>query len=215
MMRTMDPTDIPDVVISRLPRYLRTLAYMDRQGQIVTSSQELGERLGISPAQIRKDLSHFGEFGKQGTGYEVCYLRAQLERILKADQEWDMVLVGTGYLGQAVIHYEGFRQWGFRIVAAFDNDPQKVGKRIGNLSIMDVGTLSQFVAKHSIKFGTITVPVGSAQEVAEALSDGGAQAILNYAPTTLSLPEKVRVHNVDPVLLLQSMAYYIDLKASD
>lgn len=207
----MKPRDTPDVVIRRLPRYLRALVYMDQREQTVTSSQELGERLGLSPAQIRKDLSYFGEFGKQGTGYEVCFLRAQLERILQVDREWDMVLIGTGHLGEAVIRYEGFRQWGFHIVAAFDNNPQKVGKRLDGLTIMDVSTVAAFVAQRGIRFGTITVPVRSAQDVAEALVAGGVQAILNYAPITLALPERVRVHYVDPVLLLQSMAYYVDL----
>ena len=215
MMKKMDPLDIPDVVIRRLPRYLRALSSLEQQEQVVTSSQELGERLGISPAQIRKDLSYFGEFGKQGMGYEVCFLRAQLERILQVDRRWDMVLVGTGDLGQAVIHYEGFKQSGFHIVAAFDNDPRKIGKRIANLTIMDVESLSHSVSQRGIKFGIITVPASSAQEVADALVAGEIQAILNYVPITLSLPERVRLYNIDPVLLLQGMAYYIDLNVDE
>ena len=206
----MDPLDIPDVVIRRLPRYLRALTLLDQQGHIVASSQELGKWLGISPAQIRKDLSYFGEFGKQGMGYEVRFLRTQLERILQVDRQWDMVLVGAGDLGHAVVHYEGFKQWGFNIVAIFDNDPQKIGQRVEDLTVRDVKTLSQFVSQRTIKFGIITVPASNAQKVAEALVAGGVQAILSYAPITLSLPPTVRVHYIEPVLLLQSMAYYID-----
>ena len=126
---------IPDIVIGRLPIYLRELSFLAAEGVPVTSSHELGKRLGISAAQIRKDLSHFGEFGKQGTGYKVSYLQEQLRRILKVDHEWPVALVGMGDLGRALAHYAGFVNRGFRIVALFDDDLAKIGQRIGDLEI--------------------------------------------------------------------------------
>src|SRR5215212_12122494 len=126
------PSTIPDIVISRLPVYLRALERLSQEGQDVTSSHELGERLGISSAQIRKDLSHFGEFGKQGTGYNVAYLCKQLEKILKVDTIWPVVLVGAGYLGHALAAYNGFENRGFRIVGVFDNDANKIGNKLGD-----------------------------------------------------------------------------------
>src|SRR5215203_4857842 len=119
---------IPDIVIGRLPVYLRTLKLLAAEGQEVASSQELGERLGISSAQIRKDLSHFGEFGKQGTGYHIHYLIDQLRQILHLEGEWLVALVGAGYLGHALAHYGGFQHRGFRIAWIFDSDPAKIGQ---------------------------------------------------------------------------------------
>src|SRR5512136_195466 len=135
--RTDMPTkSIPDIVVGRLPVYLRALSFLAADGVQTTSSQDLGKRLGISAAQIRKDLSHFGEFGKQGTGYNVNFLREQIRRILKVDREWSIALIGIGDLGRALAHYGGFVDRGFRIVALFDADPAKIGQRIGELEIM-------------------------------------------------------------------------------
>ncbi|HEX9674459.1 MAG TPA: redox-sensing transcriptional repressor Rex, partial [Anaerolineales bacterium] len=122
---------VPDIVVGRLPLYLRALSQMLEEGRTITSSQELGERLGISSAQIRKDLSQFGEFGKQGTGYSITYLTGQLRLILKVDRLWDVALVGVGDLGRAVANYAGFQHRGFRIAAMYDNDPAKIGKQVG------------------------------------------------------------------------------------
>src|SRR4030067_781763 len=127
----MEDKFVPNIVIGRLPLYLRTLQLMSIEGRLVTSSQELGERLGISSAQIRKDLSQFGEFGKQGTGYNIVYLVDQLRRILHLDRVWDVALIGVGDLGRAIAHYAGFVDLGYRIVAVFDNDPAKVGTQVG------------------------------------------------------------------------------------
>ena len=124
---------IPDIVVGRLPVYLRALTFLLAEGRQITSSQELGDRLGISSAQIRKDLSHFGEFGKQGTGYDIAFLYDQLRQILKVDRMWDVALVGAGNLGKAVADYGGFAGKGFVITAIFDNDPEKVGTGIHSL----------------------------------------------------------------------------------
>lgn len=201
--------NIPDIVIHRLPIYLRALELMARAGQDITSSQELSERLGISSAQIRKDLSHFGEFGKQGTGYDVEFLRAQLRKILHVDRVWDMALVGAGDLGRALAHYRGFENRGFRIAAIFDVDPQKIGKKLAGIPIEDVSTIPEVLPQRGIRIGIIAVPTEAAQEVADLLVQGGVQAILNYAPIRLSVPEYVRVEYIDPVIALQSMTYYL------
>src|SRR5258708_21937102 len=129
-------SDIPDIVIGRLPIYLRALTQLVQQGQEITSSHELGQRLGISSAQIRKDLSHFGEFGKQGTGYQISHLQAQLKQILQVDRESPVVVVGAGDLGRAIAHYAGFVQWCFRVVAIFDNDPKTIGTVNTGLKVM-------------------------------------------------------------------------------
>ena len=201
--------EIPDIVIGRLPLYLRALCFMMEQGKKITSSQELGRRLGISSAQIRKDLSHFGEFGKQGAGYNVGYLRKQLERILKVDREWEVALVGAGHLGRALVHYGGFEGKGFRIGLVFDNNPQKIGQRLGELEIQDSADMARIIRERGIKIAIIAVPASAAQEVADTLVAAGVKAILNYAPVTLTVPPGVKVQHIDPVIHLQRMTYYL------
>jgi len=207
----MAPTDVPEIVVRRLPLYLRALTTLIEANHLITSSQELGEMLGMSSAQIRKDLSYFGEFGKQGMGYEVPYLRDQLRRILQVDRHWDMVLVGAGDLGHAIANYAGFKRWGYRVVAVFDNDPAKIGKPMGELTIRDVAELEEVIQAGHVRIGIIAVPAAHAQAVADRMVRGGIRAILNYAPINLNLPPEVRVHSIDPVVGLQSMSYYLDL----
>jgi redox-sensing transcriptional repressor len=205
----MVPRSIPDIVIGRLPLYLRALNFLAAEGREVTSSQELGDRLGISSAQIRKDLSHFGEFGKQGTGYNINYLREQLREILHVNSVWDVVLVGAGDLGHALARYGGFVGRGFRIVAVFDNEPAKIGRKIGDLEIQNVAQLGEYVRARGIKIAIIAVPANVAQEVARSLVDAGIKAILNYAPITLTVPSGIKVQHIDPVVHLQRMTYYL------
>ena len=203
--------NIPDIVIGRLPIYLRTLEILASEGQAVASSQELGYRLGISSAQIRKDLSHFGEFGKQGTGYDVAYLRSELEKILQVDCVWSLVLVGAGYLGHALASYNGFEDRGFRIVGVFDNDDDKIGTEVGNgLEVEPTSAMPQRVRDTSCRIGVIAVPAGAAQTVADALIKAGIRSILSYAPITLSVPEGVRVEYIDPVVHFQHMTFYLE-----
>jgi redox-sensing transcriptional repressor len=206
---------IPDIVIGRLPVYLRTLKMLMLNGQEVTSSQELGDLLGISSAQIRKDLSHFGEFGKQGTGYTISYLCSQLEEILKVDCVWPVVLVGAGYLGHALTHYNGFENRGFRIVAVFDNNPDKVGQPVGQLTVESVSAIPQVVSTYRCQIAIIVVPAGSAQAVADTLIEAGIKSILCYAPTTLTVPKTVRVEYIDPVIQLQHMTFYLERHCLD
>lgn len=206
----MNNGEVPDIVIHRLPLYLRALEQMVENGYLVTSSQELGAHLGISSAQIRKDLSHFGEFGKQGTGYDIEFLRHQLRRILQVDESWSMALVGAGDLGHALVNYGGFRQRNFHIDAVFDNDTNKVGQKIGEVAVEHQANIPTRVRDLEIYVGIIAVPPRAAQAVADLLVEGGVRAILCYAPITLNLPEGVAVEYIDPLLALQSMTYYIE-----
>lgn len=200
---------IPDIVVGRLPIYLRALQYMAQEGRQVTSSQELGEKLGISAAQIRKDLSQFGEFGKQGTGYSISFLMEQIRRILKLDQVWDIAIVGAGDVGRAIAGYQGFTDRGFRVAMIFDNDPQKIGIHAGPFITQDASHMVEAIRQADIKIAMISVPSSQAQEVANQLVEGGVKAILNYAPITLTVPEGVRVQYIDPAIHLQRMTYYL------
>lgn len=204
--------DVPDIVVGRLPLYLRVLNRLLAQGQEVTSSQELGEELGISSAQIRKDLSHFGEFGKQGTGYHISFLIEQLQRILNLEEEWTVALVGIGDLGRALVGYAGFQPRGFRITQIFDVSPAKIGQDVGGITIQPFGDLPQVVRQAEIKVAMVAVPAPSAQEVTDALVNAGVKAILNYAPTKLRTPEHVHVQDIDPVVHLQHMTFYLSEK---
>lgn len=204
--------DIPDIVIGRLPIYLQALTRMAEEGgKLTTSSQELGERLGISSAQIRKDLSHFGEFGKQGTGYHITYLVDQLRRILHLDREWPVALVGAGYLGHALAHYGGFQRRGFHISWIFDNDPEIVGQTLNGVTVRPVDTLEDVLRKERVQIGVLAVPAAVAQELADRLVDAGVRAILTYAPISISVPEGVHVQYSDPVVQLQRMTYYLNV----
>ncbi|MEX1071384.1 MAG: redox-sensing transcriptional repressor Rex [Anaerolineales bacterium] len=201
---------IPDIVIGRLPVYLRALQQMKQEGRQVTSSQELGERLGISAAQIRKDLSQFGEFGKQGTGYNIEYLANQVREILKVNRSWDVVIVGAGDIGRALAGYNGFSERGFHIKAIFDNNPALVGSKQGDFTILDSKTIKEEIQNAGIKIAMIAVPATHAQQVADQLVEAGIRAILSYAPVNLNVPAGVKVQNIDPSIHLQRMTYYLE-----
>lgn len=205
----MREAKVPDIVISRLPLYLRTLESMELEGKESTTSSELAERLNLSPAQIRKDLSYFGGFGKQGKGYNVKNLTAELRRILNVKKEWEMALVGVGDLGRALIHYQGFKDKGFRLVLLFDKNPQKIGTKIEGLEIMDSALIPKLIRERGIKIAIIAVPPHEAQKVADALVSAGIEAILSYAPVNLKVPPHVKVQYIDPVVSLRCMTYYL------
>jgi redox-sensing transcriptional repressor len=205
----MSPSKVPDIVIGRLPLYLRALTQMVKEGKEITSSQELGGQLGISSAQIRKDLSQFGEFGKQGTGYNIQFLVEQLKRILKLGEIWDVALIGAGYLGTAVANYGGFVHRGFRIHSVYDNDPDKIGNIVGQFEVRSMDRLEQDLREVGIKIVMLAVPASHAQEVTERLFKTDVEAILCYAPTSLSVPKSIKVEYIDPVLHLQHMTFYV------
>lgn len=204
-------TEIPNIVIGRLPIYLRELTRLsEEEGKINTSSHELGNRLGISSAQIRKDLSHFGEFGKQGTGYHITYLIDQLRDILNLTKEWDVAVVGAGFLGHALANYKGFSDRGFKITCIFDSDETKIGEQMNGLVVRPDSEMETVIREKGIKVAIIVVPAGAAQAITERLINAGITAVLSYAPIHLSVPENVHVSYSDPVIQLQQMAYYLD-----
>jgi redox-sensing transcriptional repressor len=205
----MSEKPIPDIVVGRLPVYLRALQRMSQAGRQVTSSQELGEILGISPAQIRKDLSQFGEFGKQGTGYHIDYLVDQIREILHVNQVWEIAVVGAGDIGNAVARYGGFANRGFAVRMLFDNNPDVVGRQVGAFTIQDTSIMGKAIQEAGIKIAMIATPANQAQEVADKLVAAGVKAILNYAPVSLNVPPGVYVQYIDPVIHLQRMTYYL------
>ena len=201
-------SEVPEVVIQRLPLYVRVLSHFSSAGNAVISSEQLGNRLQMTPAQIRKDLSYFGRFGKQGRGYDVAMLEGQLRSILGLDRTWNAAVVGMGRLGRAVVSYPGFAPEGFKIVAAFDISAAIVDQTISNLTVQSISRLTETVKSLDIKIGIVTVPIDHAQEVIDALVNAGIKSILNYAPLSPQVPEGVTVRGIDPVLSLQSMTYY-------
>jgi redox-sensing transcriptional repressor len=205
----MKSEKIPHIIISRLPIYLRTLQQLQAQGVQTISSKALGEILGITAAQIRKDISQFGEFGKQGTGYNVSFLIEQLKAILYQNRVWDVAVIGVGGLGHALAHYTGFMNRGFRVAALFDNDPTKIGTIVNKLPIEDVKTLPQRIPALGIRIAMLTTPASVAQEVTNLLIESGIEGILNYAPTHLIVPDNIYVEHIDPAIGLQLITYYL------
>ena len=205
----MNADKIPDIIIGRLPVYLRALQRMAEKGMKTTSSQELGEHVGISAAQIRKDISQFGEFGKQGTGYSIPFLIEKLQSILNVNRVWDVAIVGAGAMGHALSRYRGFENRGFRIVMIFDNDTSKIGQKAGNFTIEDSKKMTERIRSAKVKIAMLTVPAAFAQAATDQLVQAGVKAILNYAPISLNVPEHVHVQYIDPATHLQRMSYYL------
>jgi redox-sensing transcriptional repressor len=206
---------IPEVVVRRLPIYARALGHLADEGVTVISSLDLGQRLGVTPAQIRKDLSYFGEFGKQGTGYDVAHLMQEIRRILGLDHEWRMAIVGVGRLGRAIASYPGFQHEGFRVVALFDNDPDKIGAEIAGLVVRSMDELDRGVAEEKIDIAIVAAPAAQGQAVVDRLVAAGVTGLLNYAPISVTAPPHVRVRDVDPIVALQSITYYLKQRGAD
>ncbi len=205
----MNADKVPDIIIGRLPVYLRALQRMEEKGMRTTSSQELGEHVGISAAQIRKDISQFGEFGKQGTGYSIPYLIDKLREILKVNRMWNVAVIGAGELGHALSRYQGFSNRGFCVVMLFDSDPSKIGNKIGEFVVEDSANMVERIRSANVKIAMLTVPASAAQAAADKLVQAGVRAILNYAPVSLNVPNNVHVQYIDPVTHLQRMTYYL------
>ena len=204
-----DRTEVPDVVVSRLPQYVRTLSQMLADGVQIANSQQLGEKLQITPAQIRKDLSYFGRFGKQGRGYSVEHLLEELRQILGLTVTWNVAVVGVGRLGRAILNYPGFTPDGFQLVAALDDNPGVVGQDVGGLTVQPVSQLAEVIDRHNVSIAIVAVPIAYTQQVVDRLVACGVKAILNYAPIMPQVPEGVNVRSIDPLLSLQSMTYYL------
>ena len=202
-------SEVPEVVVTRLPQYVRILTILSEEGAEVVSSQQLGEKLQVTPAQIRKDLSYFGRFGKQGRGYSVRHLLDRLRDILSLNAYWNVAVVGVGRLGRAILSYPGFTPDGFHLVAAFDANPKVVGQQVADLTVYSMSDLERVVSSQDISIAIVAVPVVDAQDVIDRLVESGIRAILNYAPTSPQVPDGVRIRNIDPVIALQSMTYYL------
>ena len=207
--RPLQRTDVPEVVVARLPQYVRVLNMLLSDGVQVANSQMLGEKLQVTPAQIRKDLSYFGRFGKQGRGYSVRHLLDELKQILGLNSQWNVVVIGVGRLGRAILSYPGFTPDGFHLVAALDDNPGLVGQNVDGLVVRPVEELNQVVKEYGISIAVVAVPGVHTQGVIDRLVECGVRAILNYAPTTPQVPPDVNIRNIDPVLSLQSMTFYL------
>lgn len=204
------PDSVPASAVRRLSLYLRELEGLVKQNRQTISSKELGQTLGYTDAQVRRDLAYFGQFGQPGIGYAVSELIAHIRGILGTDRTWNVVVVGAGHLGQALLTYSGFARRGFRIVAIFDNDPMKIGQHIGSvpeMEILDVGAMPRIVAERRAQIGIVAVPASAAQQVADSLLAAGVKGVLNFAPTLLSVPVGVPVASVELAQHLEQIAY--------
>ncbi len=200
---------IPQTVVERLPLYLRHLLHLQKNNINKISSQALGEHLAVNPAQIRKDLAFFGEFGRKGIGYEVDYLIERIMHILNLNQRLNVALVGAGRLGVALCHYNQSRETNLFISHVFDSDETKTGMQIGTIQVSSMDGMEKAITEHDIRIAIITVPYFAAQSVAEKLVFAGISAILNFAPISLRLPSHVHVKSADFTTELQSLAYYV------
>ncbi len=206
----MKQEKISDAVVRRLPVYLRFLNDLSHSDIQTVSSQDLGEKLNLNPAQIRKDLAYFGEFGRKGVGYDVAYLIEKIRQILKLDKTLNVALAGTGNLGRALCNYNRYTEDNMKIVAVFDADPAKIGNKINQMTVQPIDELGQTVHRLGISVGIITVPAIAAQQVADEFVAAGIKGILNFAPIVLKVPEGVRIHYADFTAELLSLAFYMD-----
>ncbi len=195
--------------MSRLSLYLRELQQLDRSGCKTISSTKLGRRLGITDAQVRKDFAYFGQFGYPGIGYRCGELVEEIRRILGTNRVWPAALVGCGNLGQALLGYRGFTKQGFRVVAAFDVNPDIVGREIEGLKVQHLDELAKTTTQEGIRLAILAVPSASAMTVAERLVESGISGILNFAPVTLNLPSTVSVVGVDLAMELEQLAFAV------
>jgi len=200
---------VPQGVIERLPQYLNVLLHLRSEGRQTVSSARLSELAEVNAAQIRRDLAFFGSFGKRGVGYDISLLTDHIQRILGSDHAHRIAIIGAGNLGSAIASYDGLRDRGFVVSAMFDNDVRKVGQRIGDLIVRDVGDLKRVVAEQGIRFGVIAVPPEQAQLAANDLCAAGIRVLLNYSPAFVAVPDCVTLHNTDPVRELLHTLYYL------
>ncbi|MFW6202385.1 MAG: redox-sensing transcriptional repressor Rex [Gemmatimonadota bacterium] len=199
--------NVSESTISRLSLYLRLLEELARDGMETVSSDTLAKRAGTTAAQVRKDLSVFGTFGKRGLGYRVADLIGELRTILGLSRRWKVALVGAGKIGAALYGYEGFRRRGFDIEAVFDADPSKVGQRWNGVEVLPADRMEEEVSEGGYEIVIVAVPASAAQDVVDRLVDAGVRAILNFAPTKLHVPEGVKLKNVNMAVEMESLSY--------
>lgn len=208
------PESIPEPAVKRLSLYLRQLEAFYRKERKTISSKQLGESLGLTDAQVRKDLAYFGQFGHPGIGYRVDELIARVRHILGTDKVWNVVLVGAGNLGRALLAYRGFEAKGFRLVAVFDNDPAQAGRKLGDFHIQPLSELSATVRQHGARLGIMAVPVDTAQEVADQLVSAGVRGLLNFAPASITVPADVALNAVDLAVQLEQLSFQVNSSGS-
>ena len=206
--------DIPAATVARLPLYLRVLTGRAQAGQIVSSSV-LADQAGVSPAQLRKDLSHLGSYGTRGVGYDAGYLVDRITAVLGVSRDWRVVIVGVGNLGQALAGHPGFSPSGVSVVALLDSSPALIGRVVAGLRVRDEADLERVVTDLDIAIGVIAVPAGSAQQVCDRLVGCGVTSVLNFAPTVLQVPAEVTVRQVDLSSELQLLAFHEQRRAAD
>ncbi len=200
---------IPEMTIRRLSLYTRCLIQLEEDGIKTISSQALAERFNLNSAQVRKDLAYFGEFGVRGIGYYVSGLKAELQKILNLDREWQVALVGYGNLGSALFRYKGFAKQGFRISAIFDDDPAKTGRAVDGVPILPTTDLAREVKARNLQIAIVAVPAEAAQGVTDKLVAAGVRGILNFAPSRLKVGKDVRLKNVDLSIELETLSFYL------
>lgn len=209
MKDNYEKTVISKVIIDRLPLYFRTLRMSRDEGMQIISSEELGQRLGISPEQIRKDLASFGQFGKKGVGYYIVELISNIGGILGLDHNWQIAVIGLGHLGWALAHYRKFDSLGFKLVAMFEVDPNKIGQCINGIQVSHLDCLKEVMQEQTIHIGIIAVPESEAQEVADKLVAAGVRGIWNFAPRKINVPDTVRIINEDLSVGLSSLSFHL------
>jgi len=201
---------IPDATIGRLSLYSRYLAEADEKGISTVSSQNIAQATGVTPAQVRKDLAYFGEFGTRGVGYNSRELYNYIMKILGLDKRWSVAIIGAGNLGRALTQYKGFQQRGFDVKCIFDNDPKKIGKKLANVEIYSIDSLEEKVKELNIYLGIIAVPAPVAQEVADKLVKAGIKGIINFAPINITVDDNVILRRVDLAAQLEYLTYYLE-----
>lgn len=198
---------IPEATVMRLSIYSRYLHQLMEEGEETISSGDIAKGVGVSSAQVRKDLAYFGEFGTRGVGYKVSELYSQLMKILGLDQRWNTIIVGAGKLGSALALYQGFVDRGFNICAILDVNPDIIGNKLGSLQIQSLDMLKELVEKYNIQIGVIAVPAGHAQDVTDQLLEAGVKAILNFSPRVLKVPPDIILRNVDLSVNLEVLSF--------
>jgi len=204
----MSSRHIPNATVARLPLYLRCLAVEAKRGVTTLSSGRLADLAGVNAAKVRKDLSHLGSYGTRGVGYDVEFLVFQIRRELGLTQDWPVAIAGAGNLGQALAGFAGFRARGFRVEAMFDTDPEKLGRRIGEVEVLPIAALSAVTAERQVAIGIICTPPEVAQEVADAFIAAGVSSLLSFAPTVLATPPNVAMRMVDLSMELQILSFH-------
>jgi len=206
---------IPNRVSQRLSLYLRQLEAFQRLDRRTISSLQLGQSLGLTDAQVRKDLGYFGQFGRPGIGYLVADLIAKVKRILGTDKTWNVLLVGYGNLGRALVAHKEFAAKGFQIVAVFDSDNAKIGRKSGAIAVQALSELPCTIARERIALAIIAVPPDGAQVVADQLVNAGIKGILNFAPVSINVPPSVALNAVDLSVLLEQLSFQINFQKKD